>query len=941
MGQRANIVRYILLPEILPRISGLFKNGFFYTAYLIATIYGNAGLLPANHPYLNPQNIGRFGLRHVVAAAANNLVFSKKHIDQIFIFFVLLAGIGLFFMQILLLGVALFASNPVMANTIAESLSMFKNPSSFGALGPEQDIAFILLDRIFGTEGIYNSCVNIGGCTTLDGNAAPVPPTGVAPYPWPFHKALHALLAFYSSSIFVVGALVIVYFITTIVMEASQSGQPFGRRVNKAWAPVRFILFFALLIPINAGERNEGLNAAQIITLWTAKFGSNFATNAWSQFNSASINAPGNSLTDGYLTQQQNMIATPTAPVQELNALLQFLYVARTCQSAYALSHDPKKPLSGDNAKDIEAYVIRSLPATLDGNQVSENSVLLDVTDFTAALDFSAKGNITIRIGQRADMENGRVKAGFEKYQNMKGFVMPHCGDLTLTIESVTQPGTLELKERYYNMIRDIWTDNELTKYAKCTVQRAGAFGQMDGAGAKCTEIHDQIFTENLITHYRSILHRDLEQSIEIQRADGDSEMRTDLIKRGWAGGALWYNKIAEMNGAMTSAAFNLPKSSQLPLLMDKAAQANRSQSEGITIDGQFSQDLAEISGVDVTLSISEKEKLLLMPMRDAFSIWNTASDNAHTSTAPSGNIIIDVINGIFGTRGLFDMRNNANVHPLAQLTSLGKSLLDAATRNMMFGFGLMGGKNLFSGLTKMGSEVAGVLESFFFTLVATTIAIGVLLYYVLPLMPFIYFFFAVSGWVKSIFEAIVAMPLWALAHLRIDGNGLPGPGASNGYFLLLEIFLRPILILFGLLASIAIFAALVNVLNQIFDLVVANLAGHNIELESKIIAGSGPQPGLESKLEFIASAVDEFMFTVIYAIICYMMGLSCFKLVDTIPNQLMRYMGVSVGSFKENAGDPAAQLGSRIFSSTNLINNQITGSFKGDLPLILNSLSK
>ena len=54
--------------------------------------------------------------------------------------------------------------------------------------------------------------------------------------------------------------------------------------------------------------------------------------------------------------------------------------------------------------------------------------------------------------------------------------------------------------------------------------------------------------------------------------------------------------------------------------------------------------------------------------------------------------------------------------------------------------------------------------------------------------MPFIYFFFALAGWIKSIFEAVVAMPLRALAHLRIDGEGLPGPGATNGYFLLLEI---------------------------------------------------------------------------------------------------------------------------------------------------------
>ena len=45
------------------------------------------------------------------------------------------------------------------------------------------------------------------------------------------------------------------------------------------------------------------------------------------------------------------------------------------------------------------------------------------------------------------------------------------------------------------------------------------------------------------------------------------------------------------------------------------------------------------------------------------------------------------------------------------------------------------------------------------------------MLAYVLPLIPFIYFTFAVLGWVLELFEAIAAMPLWALAHLRIEGD--------------------------------------------------------------------------------------------------------------------------------------------------------------------------
>ena len=49
------------------------------------------------------------------------------------------------------------------------------------------------------------------------------------------------------------------------------------------------------------------------------------------------------------------------------------------------------------------------------------------------------------------------------------------------------------------------------------------------------------------------------------------------------------------------------------------------------------------------------------------------------------------------------------------------------------------------------------------------------------------------SGWwrnplLRGMTELLVGAPLWALAHLRIDGNGLPGETASNGYFLIFEI---------------------------------------------------------------------------------------------------------------------------------------------------------
>jgi conjugal transfer/type IV secretion protein DotA/TraY len=177
----------------------------------------------------------------------------------------------------------------------------------------------------------------------------------------------------------------------------------------------------------------------------------------------------------------------------------------------------------------------------------------------------------------------------------------------------------------------------------------------------------------------------------------------------------------------------------------------------------------------------------------------------------------------------------------------------------------------------------------------------GFILFYVLPFLPFLYFFFAVGAWVKSIFEAMVGVPLWALAHLRIDGEGLPGDSASNGYFLIFEIFLRPILTVFGLIASTIIFTAQVRVLNFIWALVIDNLTG---------FAG-GQDTVVASFYDVVIhrDIVDQFFFTIVYTIIVYMMATASFKLIDTLPDNILRWMGAGVSSFGDINDDPTEGL--------------------------------
>lgn len=70
---------------------------------------------------------------------------------------------------------------------------------------------------------------------------------------------------------------------------------------------------------------------------------------------------------------------------------------------------------------------------------------------------------------------------------------------------------------------------------------------------------------------------------------------------------------------------------------------------------------------------------------------------------------------------------------------------------------------------------------------------------YALPALPFFYWIFAVMEWVLLIVEALVALPFWMLGHSISKQPGFAGESGKQGYILLLEVLIRPALLIIGL----------------------------------------------------------------------------------------------------------------------------------------------
>lgn len=916
-----SILAYAGMPRFKARLETLFMSGFQFVAFFMALVYSAVNLLPSNHPYTQSQNIGKFGIRHVIAEAANNLVFKKENIDQILLFVALLIGLVLVFMQIMLLAMGMFMQPVFAMPTNFEGFFITKNPTN--------DIAHIMLDMVFGVgegkggENLFGSCIaqeitcsqapSTDGDVRRDIMAATTPAVIGSPalsvsifkeygFPFPIHTGMHQMFQLYNTGLLVVAAMITSYFIFTVVAETAQTGTAFGKRFNKVWAPLRIVFAFGMLVPVSLG-----FNGSQYAVLYAAKFGSGFATNGWIKFNEK--------IGDGYFGDAKDLISTPNIP--EVAALLQFFFVAKTCEKLEEVSL-PKTsyPTSITDSKDlVQMYLVKAVSTTAGAKflPVKPGTSYQEVVTF-----FEKTSTVKIRFGTQHD----------QKFKQYIGSVKPICGEVILKLQDPRDPsasgleapeeGLKIMQEFYWQFLKDLWFEaydkpgsyiaSGITENYPHNIVKKKTEWEHNANAALPNANFKQLLKDAVSTKIKESI---FDGGVLEKMAKSDRFTIDNLItEKGWAGAAIWYNRIAEMNGVVTTAILNVPHVSKYPDVMERIQSKKKLTDNNASFSTRF---LPILNNGDPVQFREKRGAQIANALWWAFNFWEKEGVTS-THATPTGNAMIDSINAIFGTEGLYNIRRNPNTHPLAQIVGVGRSLIESSIRNLTLS--VTGGATgkLLGFLDDSFQQISGIGATFLVTITMVAITAGFVLFYIVPFLPFIYFFFAVGGWIKGIFEAMVGAPLWALAHIRIDQNGLPGQAGVAGYFLIFEIFIRPILIIFGMLASISIFSALVSILHQVFDLVVDNVGGFDSRyanektfqsLEGKAIKKFSPAASISQA----RGAVDQFFFTIIYTVIIYLMAMSSFKLIDLIPNNILRWMGQSIATFNDQREDAAQGL--------------------------------
>jgi conjugal transfer/type IV secretion protein DotA/TraY len=209
----------------------------------------------------------------------------------------------------------------------------------------------------------------------------------------------------------------------------------------------------------------------------------------------------------------------------------------------------------------------------------------------------------------------------------------------------------------------------------------------------------------------------------------------------------------------------------------------------------------------------------------DSISAYNSDSVTAG-SDGVSG-----FMGAIFGplSRELLQMQALDPARPLESMVNRGHWILGVGTAALgayvVFSGAAHGAEgnafgkvvNFFTGGVSAMKGALMALSPLALLILGAVFMYGVMNAYVLPMMPFIMWSFAVGSVVILFIESVVAASVWAFVHVRMDGQEFADGAQRAGYMLAFNAFMRPTLSIFGLILGMAAFSAMSGFVDQSF----------------------------------------------------------------------------------------------------------------------------
>ncbi len=574
--------------------------------------------------------------------------------------------------------------------------------------------------------------------------------------------------------VFAVGTVFASYGIISGIVQTAHEGVVLGKRMSAVWMPVRMVTGIGGLVPAFGG-----FSLSQVVMILATSWGISFANYAYNQALQAAAStvtlvSPGFSRTD---------------PNKDANAMAQALFKQRLCENAYALKKsafektDP--PVEIPKADEIKQF---------DFSQVERTGTVIG-----RAIGTDYDNTKCFAIGLKRKTYFGLVDQEGRWGSSAVGFRSGAVDYKQINEESWKGYASNfpEFVTRIH-AIADGYQDQVLKSpglQVRVPNEEIRAAGVWFGGSAKVKNLDHKSIKEDALK---------------------------SMSKHGWFGAGSFYSTHAEVNAAVMQAA-----DATEFVIINPASRAQNLTS------GDFDQ---------VYQAASESSGNAGKGVSQPGTSFCLVGQNA-TGNCSFGQKIVEVMldAGTAGAGGAASV-----VDPIIALKNIGDYM-------MVLGEGVLAA-SVFSGTIAKAADMASGPAAAVATVVAPgaaiaaslandlvqalaglapvvgglLFAVGALCAIYIPMVPFINWVSGLVQYCCIVVEAMAAAPLWALAHLQADGEGM-GQRTERGYLYLLNLLFRPILMVVAFFAASALVILLGSLIMQMFIPAMAAAQGNSI----------------------------------------------------------------------------------------------------------------
>lgn len=286
-----------------------------------------------------------------------------------------------------------------------------------------------------------------------------------------------------------------------------------------------------------------------------------------------------------------------------------------------------------------------------------------------------------------------------------------------------------------------------------------------------------------------------------------------DNMKRGgWMTLGAWYATFAESNNALQSAGvageievndIGEGELTEVPKVLiepfEALAAAREKEADNCTI------------GTRTAIGGCSAGQGLAMWMLEA--ITNNSGGEGMVNPIIASKVIGDHLLSISGT-----------ILSVGLLSGPASYLLDATPAGRALGIVKKGAHKIKKEVDNKNESMMGRIVSM---VLMAMIVIGLIFAVYIPLVPFITWYTALLSYFSSVVEGLVAAQVWAFTHLNSEGEGM-GQKTERGYIYMLNMLLRPSLMVMGFFFASSISVLLGTFLFQEIGPAIANAQGNS-----------------------------------------------------------------------------------------------------------------